>query len=93
MSLDMFLFILWSFESFSTKLAPMWLQWNVNANVRRDVIPLDDFSVAATPSTDQVQVIGAFAPNVGVAYMILVRIRKSVPEVHIRNGRIEEKER
>lgn len=72
MSLDMFLFILWPFESFPTKLAPMRLQWNVNTNMRRDVIPLDDFNLAVTPSTDQIQVIGAFAANVGVAYMVLI---------------------
>lgn len=79
MSLDMFLFILWPFESFPTKFAPMWLQRNVNADMRRDVIPLDDFNLAVTPSTDQIQVIGTFTPNVDVAYMILVWNRKSVP--------------
>lgn len=71
MSLDMFLFILWPFESFSTKLAPMRLQGDVNANVRSDMIPLDNFNVAVTPSTDQIQIIGAFATDVDFAYMVL----------------------
>lgn len=81
MSLDMFLFILWPFESLPTKLAPMRLQRNVNANVRRDVVPLDDFDLTVTPSTDQVQVIGAFAANVVFAYMVLNldSTRKLVP--------------
>lgn len=72
MSLYMFLFILWPFESLPTKLAPVWLQRNVNANVRRNVIPLHDFNLAVTPSTDQIQVIGAFAANMDVAYMVLI---------------------
>lgn len=71
MSLHMFLLILWPFESFPTKFAPMRLQRNVNANVRRDVITLDNFNLTITPSTDQIQVIGAFAANMGVAYMVL----------------------
>ena len=71
MSLDMFLFILWPFEGFPTKLAPMRLQRDVNADVRRDVIPLDDFNLTVTPSTDQIQVIGAFAADVDFAYMVL----------------------
>lgn len=71
MSLDMFLFILWPFESLPTKLAPMRLQRDVNADMRRDVIPLDDFNLTVTPSTDQIQVIGAFAANVDFADMVL----------------------
>lgn len=35
------------------------------------MIAFDNFNVAVTPSTDQIQIIGAFAANVGVTYMIL----------------------
>lgn len=39
MRLHMLLQILWSLEGLSTALAGMWFEWNVNSNVRGDVIP------------------------------------------------------
>lgn len=39
MRLHMLLQILRSLEGLSTALAGMWFEWNVNSNVRSDVIP------------------------------------------------------
>lgn len=71
MSLDMFLEILGSLEGFATKFALVWLQGNVDSNVRGDMVALDGCGTAATPLTRQVQVVGALAAYMSFADMFL----------------------
>lgn len=58
MSLDMFLEILWSFESFATEFTFVRFQWNVNTNVRGDVITLYSGGATAAPCTGQIEIVG-----------------------------------
>lgn len=51
MGLDVFLEILRAFERFAAKIASVWFQGNVNANVGSDVVALDDGNVAVGPTT------------------------------------------
>ena len=51
MSLDMFLEILRSFEGFAAELAFVWLQGNMDSNVRGDMVAFDRCGTAAAPLT------------------------------------------
>lgn len=51
MCLDMFLEVLRPFESLATELASVRFQRNMNTNVRRDVVTLDDSDTTAPPAT------------------------------------------
>lgn len=46
----------------------------MDANVRGDVIPLDDLNLTVAPSTDKVQIVGAFATNMSITHVILFHI-------------------
>jgi HAMP domain-containing protein len=70
-SLDVLLEILGALERLATEVALMRLQRHVNADVRSNVITLDGGSAAVTPLARQIQVVGALAPNVAFAYVIL----------------------
>jgi hypothetical protein len=43
----------------------------VNANVRSEVVTLDCFRATYTPLTGQVEIVGALAANVALAYVNL----------------------
>lgn len=72
MGLDMFLEVLWALERLSTKFALVRLEWDVDSNVRGDVVSLDRRGAAATPLTGQVEVVGRFAADVALADMFLM---------------------
>lgn len=67
----MLLQILRTFEALSAEVALVRLQWNMNTNVRRDVIALDRGGPAHIPPTGQIQVVGALAPYMALAYMVI----------------------
>jgi hypothetical protein len=72
MSLDMFLEVLWAFEGLATEFAFVRFEWDVDSNVRGDVVTLDSRGAAATPLTGQVEVVGRFAADVALADMFLM---------------------
>lgn len=72
MGLDMFLEVLWAFEGLATEIAFVRLEWDVDSNVRGDVVTLDRRGAAATPLTGQVEVVGGFAADVALADMFLM---------------------
>ena len=55
--LDVLLQILWSLESLSTEITLVRLQWNVNTNVRGDVITLNSGGTTSVPTTGQIEVV------------------------------------
>ena len=73
MSLDMFLEILGTFESFATKFALVWFQGNMDSNVGGDMVAFDCRGTATTPLTRQVEVVGALAADVSFADMFLFK--------------------
>jgi hypothetical protein len=66
-----FLEILRTLESFSTEIALMWLERNVDSNMRCDMIALDGGGAALIPTTSEVQVICAFASDMLLADVLL----------------------
>lgn len=71
-SLDMLLQILRTFERLATRWTLVRLQWNVNANVRGDVISLDRRRLASSPLASQTQVVGTLPSNMLLADVILL---------------------
>ena len=69
--LHMFFEILRSLEGFATEFASVRLQWNVNANMGRDVIAFDDRDVAVAPCTLQIEIVCALAAYMAVAHVFL----------------------
>lgn len=73
-SFDMLLQILRALERLAAEVAPMRLQRHVDANVRGNMVTLDDRDVAVGPSTFQVEIVRAFTTDVNFANMVLERI-------------------
>lgn len=71
MCFHMLLQVLRTFERLATEIALVRLQWNVDANVRGDVVTLHSRGAACAPLARQVQVVCAFATDMALAYMIL----------------------
>lgn len=69
--LDVLLEILRTFEGLATEVAFVWLQRNVNANMRSDVITLNSRSTTVTPLAGKVQVVGALAANMALTDVVL----------------------
>ena len=76
MGLDVLLQILRTLESLSTEIALVWLQGNVDSDVRSDVITLDGGGSALVPATGEVQVVGALAADMALANVILGNMSK-----------------
>lgn len=72
--------ILGTLECLATEVTLMWLEWDVDTDVRSNVISLDGGGAAVAPLTGQVQVVGALATNVTLTNVILrimlVRLRE-----------------
>ena len=51
MGLDMFLEVLRTLERLAAELAAMWLQGDMDTDVRRDMVALDHGDVAIAPCT------------------------------------------
>ena len=71
MRLDMLLEILGPLERLAAKVTLVWLERDVNADVRGDVVALDRRRATCAPLARQVEVVGALAPNVTLAHMVL----------------------
>ena len=84
MRLDMLLQVLRALELLAAELALVGLEGDVNANVRGDVVALDGLGGAAVPRTDEVEIIGALAADVGLADMFLALV--SGERASIREG-------
>lgn len=61
--LDMLLEILRTLKRFSTEVTLMWLQRNVNTDMRRDVVAFDGGGPALVPATSEVQVVGTLSTD------------------------------
>ena len=69
--LDMFLQVLRTLEGLPAKLATMRFERNVDTDVGRNMVPLDNRNVAVGPSTLQVEVVCALTADVVLADMFL----------------------
>jgi hypothetical protein len=68
----MFLEVLWALERLSTKFALVRLEWDVDSNVRGNVVTLDRRGTATSPLASQVEVVGRFTADMALADMFLV---------------------
>lgn len=68
--LDMLLQVLWTLECLSTEVTFVRLQWDMDADVRSDVVTFDSGSAAGVPSTGQVQVVCALSSDVLLTDMV-----------------------
>ncbi len=71
MSLDMFLQVLRSLERLSAEVTPVRLEWNVDPDVRSDVIPFNSGGTTAAPLTLQIEVVCALASDMALADVFL----------------------
>jgi hypothetical protein len=67
----MLLQILGTLESLCANVATMRLQWDVDTDVRGDVIAFDGRSIARTPSTGEIEVVGRLSSNMALADMVI----------------------
>ena len=67
----MLLQILRPLEGLAAKVAPMWFQRYVNADVRRDVVAFHNGDATSTPGTSEVKVIGTFTTDVALTNVFL----------------------
>ena len=58
MSFDVLLQVLRTLEGLLAEVTSVRLQWDVNTNVRGDVVPFDGSSTTAPPGTSQAQIVG-----------------------------------
>lgn len=71
MSLDVFFQILRALERLAAEFTLVGLQWDVDSDVRRDVVSLDGRGSALTPCAGQVQIVSRFATDVSLADVLL----------------------
>lgn len=69
--LDMLLQVLRTLEGLAAKIALVRLKWNVNTDVRSNVVALDGSCAASVPLAGQAQVVGALATDMAFADVIL----------------------
>lgn len=74
--LDMLLQILRSLECLLTKFTLVWLEWNVDSNMRGNMISLDCSGPAGPPSARQTQIVSTFAPDMNIAQVVLRKSRQ-----------------
>lgn len=67
----MLLEILRPLEGLSTKVALVWLEGHMDADVRGNVVALDGRGATCSPLTGQVEVVGAFATDMAFADVVL----------------------
>ena len=78
MSFDMLLEVLRTLEALATKVAFVRLQWDMNADVRGDVVAFDGRRMTISPRTHQVEVVRTLAADMTIADVFLAG-QKSVP--------------
>ena len=71
MCLDMLLEVLRPLEGLAAEVAFVRLQWDVYANVRRDVVALDSGRAACAPLTCKVEIVSALPANMTLAHMVI----------------------
>ena len=69
--LDVLLQILWTLEALAAEGTLVWLERNVDTNMRSDVIALDGGGTAVRPSAGEVQVVGRLAANMALADVLI----------------------
>lgn len=74
MGLDVLLEILRALEGLSAEVALVWLQGNVNTNVRGDVVALHRCCTARVPLACQIEVVGALPANVPLTDVVLLSV-------------------
>lgn len=67
----MFLQILRTLEGLTTEVTLVWFQWDVNSNVRGDVVTLHSGGAALIPATREIEVVCALTANVLLANVFL----------------------
>lgn len=67
----MLLQILGALKRLATKITSVRFQGYMDPNVGRNVVPLDHRNVTVRPPTLEVQIIGALAPNMALANVVL----------------------
>jgi hypothetical protein len=67
----MFLQILGTLECLSAEVTFVGLQWDMDADMRSDVVTLDSGGAAGVPSTGQVQVVSALSSHMLLTDMVL----------------------
>jgi hypothetical protein len=67
----MLLEILRALECLSTEVALMRLEWDMDADVRGDVVAFDCRGAAGTPLAGEVEVVGALAADMALADVVL----------------------
>jgi hypothetical protein len=72
MSLDVLLEILRTLEGLLAGVALVRLEWNMDTDVRSDVIALDSSRVAVDPSTSQVKIVGGLAADMTLTHVLLL---------------------
>ena len=72
MSLDMLLQILRALEVLSTEGAAMRLEWDVNANMRSNMVAFHHLGTTRSPRTCEAEIVRALAPNMFFAKMFLL---------------------
>ena len=70
--------VLGTFEFLAAGVTNVWLERDMHANVRGDVIALDGSSATAAPATGEVEVVGGAAADVNFAHMILYKVRLAI---------------
>lgn len=69
--LDMLLQILRTLEGLAAEVTLMWLEGNVDSDVRGNVVALDGGGPARAPLAGQVEVVGALATDMAFADVVL----------------------
>ena len=67
----MLLQILWSLEGLAAEVALVWLERDMYANVRCYVVTLHCGCPTCAPLACEVEIVGALATDMALAYMIL----------------------
>ena len=70
----MLLQVLGALEGLAAETTLVWLEWDVDSNVRGDMVTLYRAGIASLPATDEVQVVCALSSDVPLAEVVLRRI-------------------
>lgn len=71
MRFDVLFEILRPLESLAAEITFVWLERDMYANVRSDVITLHSRRATGTPLTSEVQVVGALAADMALTYVVV----------------------
>ena len=83
----MLLQVLRSLERLPAEVTPVWLEWNVDPDVRSDVIPFDSGGTATAPLTLQIEVVCALASNMAITDVFLLLLSVAVEDMERHESR------